>query len=435
MAIVNELVTSLNFKLGPKALETINTVTESIKSLSKNVQSMANVGASALKKLKDEAVEVANQMQKIERFSTTSGISKENIQRWTYAANINKLSPAAILSDVEKITQKMGGEKGLIDIMNKLSTASEVAAKEMIEKYQISRDFLDLVKAEGGTDGVFKRLEEMPLVVSDQDVKNSAELARNFEKMNQTLQKMKEKFLTGLSEPLNKQLENIDAFLKKHNYFQEEIEYASETVGKGITNAFQIADELMESLFEGRMPDAKKISDMFGKDDTTDTVTMTAVLGILTTVGRIALGLTPLIKLMAIAKIVDEIYKFITKSPTGYIEEYENKLKNKKLTAMDWAVSPIWGTAREFGRAYEGAGNVLWAATNNPGLNSMELAGIQAKRIMDARKTTNTTNNVTTNNTYNMTVNPATPAASESFLNSIGIKTPIIGNGFATGNQ
>lgn len=385
MAIVNELVTSLSFKLDPKAKETINAVVEQIKSMSKNIQTIADIGASSLKKLKDEAIAVANSMQKIDQFAQTSVLSRDSIQRWKYAAEVNKLSPSAILSDVKKIQQEMGGEQGLIDIMNRLSAASEQAAKEIIGKAQISEDFLKLIKAEGGTEGVFKLLQSTPLIVPDKDVENSALLAKNFEKISQALEKMKEKFLTGLSGPLNAQLEKTIGFLEEHNYFKDEIDKASEVVGGGLTRAFEIANDIVESAFRGEFPSLKKIGESFGKNATSDAVMSGALLAIASMTSKMLLALWPLAKLLIIADLVNKIYAWMTKGTEEFVNEVDKKIESGEATPLDLA-NPVTALAREYGHVGRKLAD-FWSilTTGTTAETKMNFAGAIASANMKQR--------------------------------------------------
>ena len=281
MAIVNELVTSLEFKLGPRALETIESFKKSLNDLSKFAGKFADKGYGAFDGLKKKIVEVSDEMLKLDQKALTTGISPEAIQRWGHVAKVAGLSAEAIFRDLEtlKLTEGIKNE-AVIDVLNRLTAVGndEGAAFRILENFKLSKDFYTLLKTFGGTEGLLAELEKAR-IIPDKDVENSAELAKNINRISSELETMKKKFIAGLAEPINEQLKKVQAFMEKHGYFEQIADTLSKKLGKGIGQAINFGITSIEQAFGDKKFNPSEIGETIG-DDTAANIVTAGVLGI-----------------------------------------------------------------------------------------------------------------------------------------------------------
>lgn len=441
MAIVNELVTSLEFKLGPRALETIESVKRHLTEMTKGISSMANGSADALDKLQTKVKDVADSMLQLNQKSLTTGISQEAIQRWGHAAKVAGLSAEAIFRDLEtlKLTEGIKNE-AVIDVLNRLTAVgnNEGAAFRILEDFKLSKDFYTLLKTFGGTEGLLAKLEEARFV-PDKDVENSAKLAQNLNEINSHLETMKDRFFAGLSEPLNAQLERTQEFLKRHGYFEKEIDMASETVGTGIAQAFDIANSIADQIMGDKPIDIEAIRKAYGENANANIVTTATLLGLSASISKIIVKLAPLEKIAIMAKIINDFYDLVKRhfevGPETLVEQADREMAEMmqgRMSKWNW-INPAF----LFRQIYSGTAKAGEAALtpwigDEPNIQRTRIRNEELAarmRILQTRRNRNQVTNITNNNTQNVTVNPSTFSGGYGTMQALGLATAAGYNG------
>lgn len=263
MAIVNELITSLGFKLGPKALETIGAVEKALSGVVKIADKLGK-SFTVAKGMMDYFTGVAvKDAKEIRDNAKTFGISAEAYQRWGHAAKVAGVSADNLYNDLRKLKLEKGfTDQGIIDWMNKLSSANPRDALRILEDLNLSEDFLKLIRTQGGTGNVLKLLADAGPLLTDEEVENAAKYAENMNSLLSHLESMKKKAFIQLSPEFNKQIQTIEKWLQENNYFIKEITAAGQALSKGFSKFFNIIEKIYDAL-------SKRFRILFGnfKDD------------------------------------------------------------------------------------------------------------------------------------------------------------------------
>ena len=249
MAIVNELITSLGFKLGPKAIETINLVEKSISGVVKMADKLGK-SFTVAKGMMDYFTGVAVKDAKgIRDLSKAYGISTEAYQRWGHAARVAGVSAESLYNDLRKLKLEKGfTDQGIIDWMNKLSSANPRDALRILEDLNLSEDFLKLIRTQGGTGSVLKLLADAGPLLTDEEVENAAKYAENMNSLLSHLDSMKKKAFIQLSPEFNKQIKTLEKWLEENKYFIKEITAAGQALSKGFSKFFNIIEKIYDAL-------------------------------------------------------------------------------------------------------------------------------------------------------------------------------------------
>lgn len=255
MAIVNELITSLGFKLGPKALETIGTVEKALSGVVKIADKLGK-SFTVAKGLMDYFTGVAvKDAKEIRDLSKAYGISTEAYQRWGHAAKVAGVSADNLYNDLKKLKLEKGfSDQGIIDWMDKLSQSDPKNALRILEDLHLSEDFLKLIRTQGGTGGVLKLLADAGPLLTDDEVENAAKYAENMNSLLSHLESMKKKAFIQLSPEFNKQIETIDKWLKENDYFIKEITAAGQSISKGFSKFFKVIQGIYNWIKEKMRP-------------------------------------------------------------------------------------------------------------------------------------------------------------------------------------
>ena len=255
MAIVNELITSLGFKLGPKALETIGTVEKALSGVVKIADKLGK-SFTVAKGLMDYFTGVAvKDAKEIRDLSKAYGISTEAYQRWGHAAKVAGVSADNLYNDLKKLKLEKGfSDQGIIDWMDKLSQSDPKNALRILEDLHLSEDFLKLIRTQGGTGGVLKLLADAGPLLTDDEVENAAKYAENMNSLLSHLESMKKKAFIQLSPEFNKQIETLDKWLKENDYFIKEITAAGQAISKGFSKFFKVIQGIYNWIKEKMRP-------------------------------------------------------------------------------------------------------------------------------------------------------------------------------------
>lgn len=275
MAIVNELITSLGFKLDQKSMATIEAVENAIGKIVKVADKLGKTFTVA-KGLMDYFTGVAvKDAKEIRDNAKTFGISTEAYQRWGHAAKVAGVSAERLYEDLKNLKNIKGfTDQGIIDWMNKLSSANFRDAMAELRELGLSEDFLKLIKTQGGTGGVLKLLADAGPLLSDEEVENAAQFAENMNSLMSHLDMMKRKAFIQLSPEFNKQIETIDKWLKENDYFIKEITEAGKALSKGFADFFKIIKQIYDWIKEKLQPIfGSMIKDMVGTEEAAKAIT------------------------------------------------------------------------------------------------------------------------------------------------------------------
>ena len=275
MAIVNELVTSLGFKLDPKALANIEAIENAIGKIV-NVADKLGKTFTVAKGLMDYFTGVAvKDAKEIRDNAKTFGISAEAYQRWGHAAKVAGVSAERLYEDLKNLKNTKGfTDQGIIDWMNKLSSANFRDAMAEIKDLGLSDDFLKLIKTQGGTGSVLQLLADAGPLLSDEEVENAAQFAENMNSLFSHLDMMKRKAFIQLSPEFNEQIETIDKWLRENDYFIKEVTAAGQALSKGFRDYFNIMKQVYEWIKEKLRPVFKSMTDdMNGTETATKAIT------------------------------------------------------------------------------------------------------------------------------------------------------------------
>lgn len=128
--------------------------------------------------------------RELQNLSQTLGISTEALQKWQYAATSSGVSSEKVISDLETLrTQFRMNEQGVLrlaDSFKKMSTGSAYFYGKM---YGISSDTVLMLRQ--GADAI-KEMQNHAPILTEQDIKRSAELNTKFEQIKARTQKTAE---------------------------------------------------------------------------------------------------------------------------------------------------------------------------------------------------------------------------------------------------
>jgi len=245
MAIVNELLTGLGFKIDQASLSAINAVEKGLSGIVKMADTIGKSFTIAKGVMDFFTGRVVKESQGLLNLSKTTGLSTDALQKWTYTANAAGVSAKSIISDIKNLKSIKGfSESGIIDWMDRLSKMDTTSALRSIADLGLSEDFLALVKGRGAS-GVLQLLKEADrFKLSEKEVRLSDQYAENMNKFFSKLDSMKKKALVSLSPEFNKQLEDLTKWLEENDYFIKEIT----TLGKGLAKGFEDFFSIVKSL-------------------------------------------------------------------------------------------------------------------------------------------------------------------------------------------
>lgn len=437
MAIVNELITSLGFKLDPRAMEMINSVEKGLGRIAKMAEKMSK-GFAVAKGVMDYFTGVAVKDAKTIRDNSKAfGISAEAYQRWGHAAKVAGVSADALYRDLKNLKDvKHLDDQGIIDWMNKLSSASPANALKILEDLQLSEDFLKLIKTQGGTGGVLKLLADAGPLLTDDEVENAAQYAENLNALVSHLDSMKKKALIQIAPEFNKQIEIIDKWLKENNYFIKEITAAGKSLSRGFAQFFKIMKDIWSYIKDKMRP-------IFG-DWAKDMDKIQVAADAITAALLIMTGAKVITGLVKLTKIVGGIATFFGfgkgaaagaaagsaagSAAGGAAAGGAAAGKLGVMTGIGGVLGGGWMIGEELSNLQTGKQRYNWLERMVKPLSEMIVGG-------ELGEYRNTGNNQQKTNiiTNNITVNPATPAAAETVAGRI--TEFITGNGNAAPAQ
>ena len=282
MAIVNELVTSLGFKIDQASMAALKGMKGAIKEVVGAIDQLGETNV--FKNLKQQLEQVATEYRDIAKKSGFTGLSTEAIQRWRHAADVAGENADAIISDVAKLFHE-GGQPGLIDAMNEIYSMNEYEAKKYAESRGLSSSFVSLIKNQGGTAGVMKLLEESNLLDSE-NIKNAKEFAEEKGRLQSFAKTMKDRFLSMLMDPVTEVMKETNKKLKEKDFYQKELDPIADRVGKGLSYAFRTIRETAEGIIEMEIPNYTEWKDKNGNSDWLSTATGIMTIGALLGVAK-----------------------------------------------------------------------------------------------------------------------------------------------------
>ena len=427
MAIVNELVTALGFKLSPKALETIGVFEKAISGVVKVADKLGKTFTVA-KGMMDYFTGVAvKDAKEIRDLSKTYGISTEAYQRWGHAASVAGVSAENLYNDIKKLKLEKGfTDQGIIDWMNKLSAADPRSALKILEDLHLSEDFLKLIRTQGGTGGVLKLLADAGPLLTDEEVENAAKYAENMNSLLSHLESMKKKAFIQLSPEFNKQIETIDKWLRENNYFIKEIK----AIGQALTTGFRQFFEIISGIWNWIKNKLRPIFGEWAKDIDAVKIAANAV----TTALLVMTGATVMNQLVKFGKTLAWIAGLFGIGKAGAAgaagaAAASGAAEGAGLMAAFSGLASVlggaWMVGEEVANMQSGQQQYNWLERLVKPISEMIVGG----QIGDYRNVSGAKQPVTNVITNNITVNPATQAASETIAGQL--MDYVAGNGNA----
>lgn len=212
MATFNELVTAWGFEIKPEALKAMNQAEGALTMLKETAEKIggALTGGLSIDKYFGGFL---SRSQDIINLSKTLGISAEALQKWQYAANASGVSVNSVMSDLETLrTQYRMTEKGVMRLADSFKKMSAGGAYFYGQMYGISSDTVNMLRQ--GSSAIKEMMNRAP-VVSDEELKKSAELNRQLNEMKMRLQQNVDKILAQWVPAIEKLVEMFTKWSEK----------------------------------------------------------------------------------------------------------------------------------------------------------------------------------------------------------------------------
>lgn len=241
MAVVDELVTLLSFKMGAGSEQAIKTLKDGITSIKGEVTKWAAAATAAGAATSAFLLSASNKAIELQKLSQATNLSTDSLQQWQYAAEAVGASSAAVTSDLESLLKTMsspipgelnmelmmlgvsvhnasgqlrGADEVLKDVGDKLNKMSSARAVQWAERVGISNDTLMLLKQ--GRQGLSELFEEAQLVgaiIPEDAINRGAELSKSIKTLKTVFQALGNSIALSFAPNLKKVVDNFKQFL------------------------------------------------------------------------------------------------------------------------------------------------------------------------------------------------------------------------------
>ena len=256
MAIVNELVTSLGFKLDPKALDTLKSVEKGISKIVDLTGKLAKSFAVAKGVIDFFTGKVVKESQELYNFSKQTGISVESLQKWSHVARKMGYSAEELTRDLAHLKEVGHSDEAIFDYIDRMNKSTPEAAARFAQSLGVSQKFLTTAQVKGvhGILEDFEELEKTGTILSHDQVEQTALYAQNLNGFLDTLDKVKTKVLVELAPVFNEQLQNLTSWLDENGWFVEELTIMGKGLSKGFQDFFDIIGKIGKTIAEFLRP-------------------------------------------------------------------------------------------------------------------------------------------------------------------------------------
>lgn len=293
MAVVDELVTLLSFKMGAGSEQAIKTLKDGITSIKGEVTkwaAAATAAGTATAYFITSASESAVDLQKL---SQQTNMSTDSLQKWMYAAESVGASANAVTSDLSNMLKSMsspipgelnmelmmlgvsvrnasgqlrGADEVIKDVGERLNKMGNAEAIQWAERVGISNDTLMLLKQ--GKQGLAELFEEAQLVgaiIPEDAIERGAELSKSLNTLKRVFSTMGQSIALSFAPNLKKVVDNFKSFIISNgDFIRQGLGTVIEGIGKGFNKFLQALIKLKDLIVSAAAPLKPFIKDLDG---------------------------------------------------------------------------------------------------------------------------------------------------------------------------
>lgn len=289
MAIANELVQLLSFKLSDQSKAAFETFKKGLEDLRTGMQAVATAAtatgtaiALTIKSVSDGAVELTN-------LSKTTGIATKTLQEYKYAAESVGVSSEAVTSDLQMLIETMSspipGEFNealfmmgigirdasgqmksadalLGDIADKLNGMNEQKALQWANRLGLSNDTLVLIKqGRLSLEQLRKEANALGAVIPEETLKRGAEFKKSLNALEFTFKGIGRTVALSVAPGLTDVVTSMkDWIVANSRILKQGIEKTVKGLGDGLTGTMDILGRFIKNI-KGFLPDLGEFND------------------------------------------------------------------------------------------------------------------------------------------------------------------------------
>lgn len=276
MAVADELVTLLSFKLGAGSEQALKMIEDGIKTVKTEVTKWAAAATAAGAATAAFLTSAGDRAINLQKLSQETNLSTESLQAWQYAAESVGASAGAVTSDLANMLKTMSSpipgelnmelmmlgvsvhnasgqlrsaDEVLKDVGDKLNKMSNARAIQWAERVGISNDTLMLLKQ--GRQGLSELFEEAQLVgaiIPEDAIKRGAELNKSLNTLKTVFRTLGDSIALSFAPNLKKVVDNFKNFLVLNGDF---VRQALGVTIEGISRGFGRFWDILVKLKDG----------------------------------------------------------------------------------------------------------------------------------------------------------------------------------------
>lgn len=289
MAIANELVQLLSFKLSDQSKAAFETFKKGLSDLREGMQAVATTALAAsssiaviVKSVSDEAVQITN-------LSKTTGIATKTLQEYKYAAESVGVSSEAVTSDLQMLIETMSspipGEFNealfmmgigirdaagkmksadtlLGDIAEKLNGMNEQESLQWANRLGLSNDTLILIKkGKVALEDLRKEANLLGAVIPEEALKRGAEFKKSLNALEFAFRGIGRTVALSVAPGLTDTVTKMkDWIVENSQFLKQGIEKTVKGIGDGLTGTTDILGIFIKWV-RGFLPDLGELND------------------------------------------------------------------------------------------------------------------------------------------------------------------------------
>lgn len=289
MAIANELVQILSFKLSDQSKAAFETFKKGLSDLREGMQAVATTALAAsssiaviVKSVSDEAVQITN-------LSKTTGIATKTLQEYKYAAESVGASADAVTSDLQMLIETMSspipGEFNetlfmmgigirdaagkmksadtlLGDIAEKLNGMNEQESLQWANRLGLSNDTLILIKkGKVALEDLRKEANLLGAVIPEEALKRGAEFKKSLNALEFAFRGIGRTVALSVAPGLTDTVTKMkDWIVENSQFLKQGIEKTVKGLGDGLTGTTDILGRFIKNI-KGFLPDLGEFND------------------------------------------------------------------------------------------------------------------------------------------------------------------------------
>lgn len=309
MAIANELVQLLSFKLSDQSKAAFETFKKGLSDLRDGMQAVATTALAAsssiayiVKSVSDEAVQITN-------LSKTTGIATKTLQEYKYAAESVGVSSEAVTSDLQMLLETMSspipGEFNealfmmgigirdasgqmksadalLGDIADKLNGMNEQKALQWANRLGLSNDTLVLIKqGRLSLEQLRKEANALGAVIPEESLKRGAEFKKSLNALEFAFKGVGRTVALSVAPGLTNSVNKMKDWIIANSYFLKQgIETAVKGLGDGLTGTTDILERFIKWI-RSFLPDFDEFNEKFNTSSLISGTLRGALIGLL----------------------------------------------------------------------------------------------------------------------------------------------------------